>query len=124
MDELKFSKRKQVSGFDKQDTYDADRQFKFAVACAWVQWLQTTMLGVSLDDMWGMDAGASTGNRGTWKDFQLDHIVNKTHGDRYNLLNAQLLTPETHRLKTDSGEYTDFRPANFVLWLKNKIGRG
>jgi len=49
-----------------------------------------------------------------------DHIKNKkSHPElRYKPSNGQLLDRKTHRAKTDSGKYTDYRHPFFAEWLK------
>lgn len=49
---------------------------------------------------------------------EMDHIKNKTQGDRYKIDNLQLLSHEIHSVKTDSGKYFDFRPVGLKEWLK------
>jgi len=115
----KFSKASQI-GERMQTKEDADKQFKLAVACVWCEWLRSTYPGMtcSFNIMPPMDCIAKGREL---KELQLDHIRNKTHGDRYNLLNVQLITPETHDIKTKSGEYTDYRYCEYVKWLKEKL---
>lgn len=107
-----------------QSLADGDKQFKLAVACVWVEWLSTQKVngfydGYYHDQILPMnDLHANTVH---YKKLQLDHIKNKTHGNRYDLLNAQLITPKQHDIKTNSGEYTDYRPKEYITWLKEKL---
>jgi hypothetical protein len=118
---LKFSKEKQISGFCKQNYMDADRQFKLAVACVYLTYLRECLgLNYTLDEMPGMDMDSKPAIE-SWEYYQLDHITNKTHGERYNLKNAQLISPVTHDIKTDSGKYTDYRSLSYKVWLLKKI---
>jgi CheY-like chemotaxis protein len=126
----KFSKASQI-GERMQTKEDADKQFKLAVACVWCEWLRNyyDKRGANIHNLIPMDSmmpimdgfGMSHYNLQDYQNLELDHIRNKTHGDRYNLLNVQLITPETHDIKTKSGEYTDYRYCEYVKWLKEKL---
>lgn len=121
-DNLKFSKSSQI-GEKMQGKGESDAQFKFAVACIWLTWLKEKgYVHDSLDSMPPMNFKNTAKMKCyPYKEMHLDHIVNKTHGDRYNILNAQLIDGNTHREKTDSGEYEDMRPEEYVEWINKQL---
>jgi hypothetical protein len=114
-----------------QTLADGDKQFKIAVACVWVEWLRHYQgkSGANIHSLTAMNNpeplpdgfGQYHYALYDYTDLQLDHIKNKVHGDRYDLLNAQLVTPEWHDIKTQSGEYTDCRPKEYVTWLRERL---
>ncbi len=99
---------------------DFDTHMKLALACVWVEWLRHKyQMPVSVDFMPPMDCVG--GVAVPYKALHLDHIGNKTRHDRFSLSNVQLIRPDTHRDKTDSGKYTDYRPTEFTAWLEELL---
>lgn len=116
-----LSKADQLHYTATQSKEDADKQAKLAFACLWLAWVNETWGYTYIYTLDFMPLCENTKQKGSLKDLQLDHIKNKTQTDRFDLTNMQLLTPETHKIKTDSGKYTDYRPIGYVNWLKEKL---
>ena len=103
-----------------QTLRDADAQFKFAVACVWVEYLSQHFIEpFDVENIPAMND--LQGARMSYREMELDHIKNKVHGNRYDLYNVQLITSQAHAEKHASGEYIDLRPAEYVAWLKNNL---
>lgn len=105
------TKKKQFSKFIEADGYAVkDKKFKLLFWNLWLLWLKNNSRHITgTMDIMTYDIG------------DLAHLKGKaSHPElRYNIGNVQLISRKAHSLEHSTGKQVDYRPKEFVKWIKS-----